>query len=264
MPSSGMKTYGQRAEIHSTSVGKELLKLMERKSSNLCVSVDVTLSSEFLRIVEEVGPYCCMIKTHIDIIEDFTPDLIQHLLEQKKKHDFLIFEDRKFADIGNTVKLQYSSGIYKIASWADITNAHGVPGEGIVKGLASIGMPLNRGLLLLAEMSSAGTLAKGDYSAEVVEMARRNKDFVMGFIAMGKTEGLEPSGEDWIVMTPGVGLDQKGDGMGQQYRSPQEVMEGGSDVAIVGRGIYSSPSRIAHEAKRYRDACWNAYKERMK
>jgi len=51
-------------------------------------------------VLDTVGPYVCLIKTHIDILEDFTHEVIEKMQELSTKHDFLIFEDRKFADIG--------------------------------------------------------------------------------------------------------------------------------------------------------------------
>lgn len=272
MPSAHLQTYAQRAEKHANPAAKALLETIERKSSNLCVSVDVTKKADFLRIIDIVGPYVCLVKTHVDIIEDFDSSLIDRLKELSAKHDFLIFEDRKFADIGNTVALQYSSGVHKIASWSHITNAHPVPGPGIVTGLASVGTPLGRGLLLLAEMSTKGNLATGTYTADAVRMARAHSDFVIGFIAMHRMDGIGAQAgeaaedEDFLILTPGVGLDVKGDSMGQQYRTPREVvLESGCDVIIVGRGIYGkgSDAEVREQAERYRREGWVAYEGRV-
>lgn len=259
-------SFSERSKSHPSPVAQSLFSLMESKASNLCASVDVRTTSELLSLVDKLGPYICMVKTHIDTIDDFSYEsTIEPLLALKEKHNFMIFEDRKFADIGNTVKNQYVGGAFKIAHWADITNAHGVTGSGIVLGLKQGAVETTtspRGLLMLAELSSKGSLAHGEYTQGTVDIAKSDKEFVVGFIAQ-RDMGGKDEGFDWIIMTPGVGLDDKGDGLGQQYRPVGEVMAGGSDVIIVGRGLYGKGRDPVVEAKRYREAGWQAYLERL-
>lgn len=175
---------------------------------------------------------------------------------------------------GNTVALQYSSGVHKIASWSHLTNAHPVPGPSIIRGLSSVGLPLGRGLLLLAEMSTKGSLAVGEYTKAAVQMARQHRDFVVGFIAQKRMEGVGASPgedvakEDFLILTPGIGLESKGDAMGQQYRTPREaILESGCDIIIVGRGIYGTDPKavdtIGAKAERYMAEGWAAYLERI-
>jgi uridine monophosphate synthetase len=122
--------------------------------------------------------------------------------------------------------------------------------------------PYFRSLLLLAQMSSANNFFSAEYTAACLHHARENKDFVMGFIAQ---QALNQAPEDnFITMTPGVQLQAGGDGMGQQYNTPSKVIgEGGTDIIIVGRGIYGVKDRKA-AALEYRKQGWQAYRERVK
>lgn len=250
-------TYGARADLCQHPVAKQLFGIMDKKQTNLAFSVDVTTSSQVLKLADEVGPHICVLKTHVDILEDFSPAFVKSLQELSEKHNFLIFEDRKFADIGNTVQHQYSSGVYKISDWAHITNAHSVAGPGIVSGLKAVGGAKNRACLLIGQMSSSGNLATGEYTQATVKMAEENNDFVVGFIS---TSSLTPDPK-FIHMTPGVKLAEGKDALGQQYLTPHEVIANRrSDIIIVGRGIYqaSNPGEAAQE---YKQAGMAAYRK---
>ncbi|XP_044073355.1 uridine 5'-monophosphate synthase [Siniperca chuatsi] len=253
-------SYADRAKLPNIHpLASKLLKIMEEKQSNLCVSADVMSSEELFQLADSLGPNICVLKTHVDILKDYTGTFSQKLQALAEKHNFLIFEDRKFADIGNTVRHQYEGGLYQISSWSHIVNAHAVPGPGVVKGLSAVGKPLGRGCLLIAQMSSQGSLATGEYTKAVLKMAEEQANFVIGFIC-GSKISKRP---EFIHMTPGVQMHAGGDALGQQYTTPEEALYNkGSDVIIVGRGILEAPDRLK-AAESYRKSGWEAYTKRL-
>lgn len=127
--------FAERARVAKNEVSRALLNIMDQKNTNLCLAADLCKTADILNLVQSVGPYICLLKTHVDFIEDFSEDFGKKLQALARKHNFLVMEDRKFADIGNTVESQYTKGVYKISSWADLVTVHSLPGDGILKAL---------------------------------------------------------------------------------------------------------------------------------
>jgi len=99
------QTYGERSEQPNlTPLATYLLRLIHLKRTNLCVSADVNTTTDLLRLAEEVGEHICVLKTHADIIDDFGDKTIRGLNEVARRKKFLVFEDRKFGDIGSTLQ----------------------------------------------------------------------------------------------------------------------------------------------------------------
>lgn len=220
-----------------------------------------------------LGPYIAVLKTHIDILSDFSAETITGLKTLSEKHNFLIFEDRKFIDIGNTVQKQYHGGALRISEWAHIINCSVLPGEGIVEALTKTAQAddfphgSERGLLILAEMTSKGSLATGSYTSASVDYARKYHSFVLGFVSTRSLTEVESSvdaaeNEDFVVFTTGVNLSSKGDKLGQQYQTPQSAIGRGADFIIAGRGIYAAPDPV-EAARQYQHQGWEAYLTRV-
>ncbi|KAI2464298.1 Orotidine 5'-phosphate decarboxylase [Annulohypoxylon bovei var. microspora] len=359
-------SFAERAKNVTHPLASYLFRLMELKKSNLCLSADVTSARELLTLADRIGPSIVVLKTHYDLVAgwDFHPQTGTgaKLGALARRHGFLIFEDRKFGDIGSTVQLQYTAGSARIIDWAHIVNVNMIPGKAAVTALqqaaarwrsrvnyevrtsVSVGTPVSdsfdeedetstpaplstakelpppsnlhngrkgsivsittltqsfepvdsprfasgiaegdelvyagieeppweRGLLILAQMSSAGNLITKEYTQACVEAAREHKDFVMGFISQ-ETLNSEQT-DDFISMTPGCQLPPEGDedgsniagdGLGQQYNTPSKLVGlGGSDIIIVGRGILKAASPQV-EAEQYRRKAWKAYLHRI-
>lgn len=102
-PSTLSLPFSARAELRNTpSLTTYLLSLISIKRSNLCVSADVHTTYDLLTVAEEVGDYICVLKTHADIVDDFSEKTIKGLQEISQRKHFLLFEDRKLGDIGST------------------------------------------------------------------------------------------------------------------------------------------------------------------
>lgn len=252
--------YIKRATLSANPTARELFLIMEEKKTNLAVSIDVNTKDDLLRIAKSVAPHVCIIKTHINIINDFDLHLLLELQDLAKKSRIILLEDSKFTDIGAISQMQYEQGIYRIANWAHLVTASALPGHGIVKGLRKVGLQMGRGMLMLAEFSSSGSLAKGAYTESAIEMAREYNDFVIGFITQRRLVA-EPY---FVHLTPGVSLNSSQDDFGQRYITPkQAIIERESDVIIVGRGI-TCAKNPCEEAKKYKNAAWDSYQKRLK
>ena len=233
------------------SVAKKLLEISIEKKSNLIVSADVITTQELLDLAEEVGPHIVALKTHIDIITDFDPDTtILPLKDLATKYNFMLMEDRKFADIGNTQELQFSYGIYKISNWADFVTSH------VIGGYEALDCFLNVGVVAILGMSSKGTLTDKNYQEEALKVAQSHPNVIGGVSQKQLPEEL-------LLFTPGINMGDSGDGKGQQYNTPEHAFKNlQSDFMIVGRGIYKAED-AEKAALNYKIAGWNSYLESL-
>lgn len=241
-------SFNQRRGSGDNKLTSKILDVVIRKKSNLCLAADFSSTDRILQLADSTGPHIAILKIHADIISDFSDEFIRDLQRLAARHDFILFEDRKFADIGHTVSMQYTSGLHKIRDWAHLVTCHVTPGDGVVRGLtADLTDGQVRGCVLIAQMSSAGSLLNRDAVQAAYDMAHAHSGFVIGFICQSRIT----TNPTFIHMTPGVSFESGGDSLGQQYLSPEQAVANGADIIIVGRAVTAAqdPEKAAIRMK---------------
>ncbi len=260
------EAWGVRWEASTLPMAKTFMEVACRKQSLVCLAADRYTMAELFELLESVGGSIAALKTHVDLIDDWNENDWGRFCARAQEMDLLIFEDRKFADIGKISRRQMG-GIYNIKEWSDLVTAHLISGPDIVDGLQAAWDDASRmgGVLLLAQMSSRGNLLNPEYTSTVVEAGRVHPG-VFGFIGNGSNpdsvrELRSLIGDEKMIWTPGVNL-ATGDGeMGQRYGDPYEAVLAGSDCIIVGSGIHSAEDP-ASAAAAYAERSWKALLER--
>ncbi|VDN07592.1 unnamed protein product [Thelazia callipaeda] len=252
-----------RRDSTQNPFNKKMFDIMNRKKTCLCLAIDSTDCNQILQILEKTGDYICAVKLHADVIENFTPDFVQKLVAMADSGDFIIMEDRKFADIGHTVNLQLTKGPFKIASWAQVVTVHALSGQSVLNIIRKVINGSTTKLvssLLVVELSSEGAFTNSnEYLKAALDLAKNNGDIVSGFMCQKRCANI-PGFLHW---TAGVHMDAVSDGIGQNWRTIEKAISGdGNDIVVVGRAVTDVPD-INTQIRRYRDAAWEAFISRQ-
>ena len=238
---------------HTHPKAQQLLDIANQKKSNIIASVDLTTTEAILSFLQKVGSHICAAKLHIDIVTDYSVEFIEQLKILSQQLNFMLIEDRKFADIGNTQLLQISQGVHKIASWADFVTIHLIAGEASLKAIEDWNEPNKPALIPIVEMSSKGSLTDEHYINNCKKFIYKYSN-VVG--AVCQNTQLEDS---LLKFTPGIHLSSTGDAKGQQFNTPQYAIEKlHSHFLIIGRGLYEA-ANPALAVQEYMKAATSAF-----
>lgn len=261
------EVWGERWNSNPNPLARQWMETVVSKQSMVVLAADRYTMAGLTELLEDVSPYVAALKTHVDLVEDWTTESWAEFCNKAKDADMLIFEDRKHGDIGKIARDQMG-GVYDSRSWADLMTAHLISGPSVLDGMAEGWGNVGRhgGVLLLAQMSSAGNLLEIPGYTDAVVEAGKEHPACFGFIGNGSradelAELRKKVGEVKMIWTPGVNLVTGDAELGQRYGDPTEAVLAGSDGIIVGSGIHRADNPT-EAAKLYADVSWNALLQR--
>ena len=213
-----------------------LKEIISSKATNICLAADVETIEELFSLIDKLGPYICMLKLHYDIITNFHDNLeetIDKLNCMKKKFNFLIWEDRKFADIGYIMERQVKNHIIR---WADVISVHPIAGKESLEALSKL--PIS--LIIIGELSSSNSLTNSEYQKNVMKtISNSNNENIIGIVCQHKMS------HTLLNVVPGISFKQnKTDTKGQQYRGIGDESTLFADVYVIGRSLLNSENPV--------------------
>lgn len=259
--------YYEQSKPTNNQITNKLLATIKKKRSNLIFSADLTTTYDLITVLSKVAPYIIAVKVHTDILKDApTQKFINQLQTIAKKHNLIIIEDRKFTDIGSTLKNQLTSQL-NIASWADAVTAFPCITKTGIKIINDYGIAP----IIIEQLSTYTKSKKTDDNPYISPFEKDNiKKYTHEHYSFSSSRLINDLDKDQFYLgtigqtdtlhwqfTPGISLLNKTDNLNQNYKTPIQAAQNGADFFIVGRSIYQTTDP-AKTAQYYKVECWNA------
>ena len=200
--------------------------LLPKLGNRVIWAADCGSMDEMLVKMTLYGPRIAIIKTHMDTFADFSPEKLDLFLRLKDKYGLLVWEDRKFADIGTVMSRQIKNSPFKYERWVDLFSLHAITGRESVECVFKENPSFR--WILIGQLSSKGNLIDTAYTESVKNIYRAHEE-VVGMVCQ------DYLGQDFVHIVPGVSGDNSGDMMGQSYSRPQDKVF--ADFLVAGRSI---------------------------
>ena len=200
--------------------------LLPKLEQKIIWAADVPSMKVLFSELDKYGSKIGVLKLHIDTFKDFSVDNLFKLAAYKEKYNLIIWEDRKFADIGFIMDKQIKNSTYCYEDWVDIFSIHCITGN------ESLEFVINQNTkfkwILIGQLSSSENLITSEYTEKCKTIYRENKNIV-GMVCQ------EYLGPDYIHIVPGISKNDESDNKGQKYNTIQE--KSFADFFVVGRSI---------------------------
>jgi uridine monophosphate synthetase len=204
------------------------------KKSNIFIALDRKYTLlELLCLIDEIGDNVFGFKVHNEVLGLTYEENYSFYMACKDK-EILLWEDRKFNDIGNTIQkqLEYYETIRDFVSI--------VPTSGM-ESVVNLNTRLK--FLVLCEMSSSGNLFTPVVKNSILDIVFTNPNLFAGIICqdLELIEFCKNQYTGLLTIMPGINLQTLGDNIGQRYRDPRQFTNSQKpDLFVVGRGITNS------------------------
>lgn len=204
----------------------ELQEIIKIKKTNICLAADVDTVQDLCNLIESVGNYICILKLHHDVISDWTEKqtyIVSQLNRYKKDYNFLIWDDRKYADIGYIMAKQV-----RLNSWSDIVSIHPIVGFDSVSCISSI-----KPIIVIGELSTYDSLFNKEY-INYIQQNHMKLQNLIGIVCQHKMS------DTVLNIVPGIGLKTSTDNAGQQHTNIRDSSKSFADIYVIGRSITKS------------------------